>query len=100
RLGRSNGHAGTFFRGKGCRHCRQTGYRGRMGLFELLFVNDPIRRVIHDRGNGAQILAAVDASHQRMREHGLAKAAAGETTVEEVLRVTQDTPAEDALATE
>ncbi len=100
RLGRTNGSVATYFRGRGCRQCRQTGYRGRMGLFELLFVNEPIRRVIHDRGTGAEILAATDASHERMRQHGLTKAAAGETTVEEVLRVTQDTPTEEALETE
>jgi len=79
-----------FWRGRGCRDCRHTGYRGRMGLFELLMVNDELRELIVKHSSATQILQV--ARHQGlklMREDGWAKVLRGETTVEEVNRVTK-----------
>ncbi len=85
---RANGT--TFYEGAGCRDCRQTGYRGRMGIFELLYVDDAVRDAIGRRASSSQISAAADEGHVPMAEDGYRKAAAGLTTISEVLRVTQE----------
>jgi type II secretory ATPase GspE/PulE/Tfp pilus assembly ATPase PilB-like protein len=93
-----NGRTGHFFRGAGCRQCRQTGYLGRTGIFELLRVTPNVREAIVRRDTTGQIAAAAPPDHQPMREDGYWKAAAGVTTLEEVLQVTQDTQTEEALS--
>jgi general secretion pathway protein E len=78
-----------LYRGRGCPACRETGYRDRVGIFEILRVSDPIRELIQSRANASQIRAAAVAEGMTLlREDGLKKATAGTTTVEEVLRVT------------
>ena len=94
----NNGETGTFFRGKGCRNCRQTGYLGRTGIFELLRVSPKVRDSIVRCATANEIAAAAPQDHHPMREDGFRKAAEGITTVEEVLRVTQDTQTEEALS--
>jgi general secretion pathway protein E len=84
--------------GQGCEKCRKTGYRGRLGTFELLIVDDAIRRHIQQRATAAEIrLAAIDAGMATLRDDGLTKVLAGVTTVAEVQRVTMKTasPAEE-----
>ena len=76
-------------RGIGCDECMQTGMRGRTGIFELLTINDPLRRVISDRPTIDQITKAASADHVCMRRDGISKIIAGITTPEEVMRVTQ-----------
>lgn len=80
-----------LYKGMGCEHCIQTGYWGRTGIFELLIIDDEIRDLITKRA-GAHIIkhTAMDKGMSALREDGLCKALAGETTVEEVCRVTQD----------
>jgi type II secretory ATPase GspE/PulE/Tfp pilus assembly ATPase PilB-like protein len=74
---------------KGCNVCRQTGYRGRLGIFELLLVDEPIRRHIQARATAAEIATAAAAGGMKtLREDGAAKVLAGVTSVDEVLRVT------------
>jgi len=74
-------------RGKGCPTCRQTGYKGRLGIFELLLMTEPVRYAV---GAKASAQAIRDAAGMRaLRDDGMAKVHAGVTTVEEVLRVTQ-----------
>jgi type II secretory ATPase GspE/PulE/Tfp pilus assembly ATPase PilB-like protein len=76
-------------RGTGCPVCRGTGYRGRLGLFELLVVDDAVRERIQSRANAAEIKATAERNGmQNLRADGLAKALAGFTTPEEVARVT------------
>jgi type II secretory ATPase GspE/PulE/Tfp pilus assembly ATPase PilB-like protein len=77
-------------RGAGCEACDKSGYRGRIGYYELLRVNAEMRAGIGRRLNAAELLAALGPSHVTMRRDGLLKAAEGKTTVEEVLRATQD----------
>jgi general secretion pathway protein E len=73
----------------GCAECRQTGYRGRLGIFELLRVDDAVRRKIQVTATAAEISAATRADGMTsLREDGIAKVLAGRTTVDEVLRVT------------
>lgn len=74
--------------GAGCPECRQTGFRGRLGIFELLTVNDDIRTLIQNRSNAASIReVAVAGGMTLLREDGLRKVEANETTMEEINRV-------------
>ncbi len=79
-----------LYRGAGCRDCRNTGYRGRMGIFELLTVTDELREMIVKRRSATEILVvAREQGLKIMREDGWAKVLKGMTTVEEVVRVTK-----------
>jgi general secretion pathway protein E len=74
----------------GCKVCRNTGYLGRTTISELLVVTDPVRRQILESGSEAAIQqAALEAGMVSMFDDGLAKALRGETTIDEVLRVTR-----------
>ena len=79
------------FRGAGCDNCFNTGYRGRVGIFEMMQLNDEIRRLIM-KNEDASILteAARRNGMNALREDGWGKIAAGATTVDEVMRVTQE----------
>ncbi len=81
----------TLERGMGCDACRQTGYRGRTGIFELLTVSDPLRQALA-RGTDASELRTLlrDEGMITLRADGWRKVQAGITTVEEVLRVAGD----------
>src|SRR5881397_1416850 len=84
--------AGTaLFRGKGCDECRGTGYRGRSGIYELFPITEDARSLILRRAPTRDIRrVAMEAGMVTLRLDGWAKACAGVTTVEEVLRVTQE----------
>ncbi len=74
----------------GCRHCRSTGYAGRVGLYELLVANDEIRALATERTASHLIKkAAIKAGMRSLREDGWKKVLDGRTTVDEVLRVTK-----------
>ena len=76
------------FQGRGCAQCQGSGFRGRIGLFELFSVDDEARRLIMERKDGGAIrAAAIQAGMRTMYEDGLAKVLLGETTLEEVYRV-------------
>ncbi len=78
----------TFYRGAGCGTCRQTGYKSRTGLFEVLAVTEPLREVIARPVSTAALRqAAREAGMVTMLQDGVEKAAAGVTTLEEVMRV-------------
>lgn len=82
--------ARTLYRGRGCDGCKQTGYKGRTGIFELLIVDDKIRLLILERASAGAIRdAACDSGMRTLRQDGWAKVLDGVTTVEEVARVTQ-----------
>jgi type IV pilus assembly protein PilB len=81
----------TFYRGEGCPACKSTGYKGRIGLFELMETNESIRAMIVARASSSSLkAAAAQTGFKTLRQEGLLKAVKGITTVEEVLRVTQD----------
>jgi len=80
-----------LLQGKGCKTCLETGYRGRTGIFELLVVNDEIRRLIMEKKPAHLIKKSATASGMKtLRDDGAKKILNGVTTVEEVLRVTQE----------
>jgi type IV pilus assembly protein PilB len=83
--------AGRLVLGRGCNTCRETGFRGRTGIFEVMPVTDAIRSAM-TAGGGERALAEA-ASQSRamsMRQSGIAAALKGETTLDEVLRVTSE----------
>ncbi len=81
---------GVIWRGRGCRQCRGTGYRGRLGVFELFALTDPIRDLILQRkGSGVIKQVAVAEGMVTIRRDGWRKVLAGKTTPEEVARVSQ-----------
>ncbi len=79
------------YRAVGCEHCRQSGYRGRTGIHELLTLDEPLRRAIID-GKDANVLntLAAEGGMLSLYEDGLRKVASGQTTLDELARVTQD----------
>jgi len=73
----------------GCSHCAGTGYKGRIGLFEVMTLTEELRSLVVERASADQIARlAVTQGMRRLRDDGLAKVRAGETSVAEVARVT------------
>ncbi len=78
-----------LYRPVGCRRCRDKGYAGRVGLYELLVANDEIRQLAGERIASHKIKqAAMKAGMRTLRQDGWRKVARGQTTIEEVMRVT------------
>ncbi|WP_018691386.1 type II secretion system ATPase GspE [Algicola sagamiensis] len=89
-LGISENDSSIIYRAVGCEHCNQRGYRGRTGIHELLIVDDTVRELIHD-GQGEQSVERYIREHTpSIRQDGCYKVLAGQTTLEEVLRVTRE----------
>lgn len=85
----------SVFKGKGCKICRQTGYLGRVGLFEVLEVTKGIKKLISEKVDSDVIAdAAKKEGMKTMLDDGLEKVAQGITTIEEVIRVTKVEPLE------
>ena len=79
----------SFYYGKGCRECAKTGYKGRLGLYEMINVTDAIRLLITDRAPTMVIKnKAMEQGMRTIREDGLRAILNGDTTVEEVLKYT------------
>jgi type IV pilus assembly protein PilB len=88
RLGLEQGQH-TYYHGKGCVQCRQTGYRGRSGIFEILEMRQKIRKLVFENANQEVIReAAIEHGMVSLREAGINKLIDGITTFEEVLRST------------
>ena len=89
RLSQHDIESGGWRRGEGCSRCAGSGYRGRLGIFELIDVSGRVREVLSGGGGEAAIRqAARQAGGLSLREDGLRKARQGLTTLDEVLRVT------------
>lgn len=81
----------TIYRAKGCSECAKTGYQGRMAIYEIMPIDEKIRGMILKNTDSSTIKkAATDAGVKTLREDGANKIMQGLTTIEEVLRVTQD----------
>jgi type IV pilus assembly protein PilB len=79
----------TFIKGEGCERCGGTGFRGRVGAFEIMEVTPTITRLVMERANSQDLLAAARAEGMTvMREDAVAKAMRGLTTLEEAVRTT------------
>ncbi|CAK0747081.1 Type II secretion system protein GspE [Gammaproteobacteria bacterium] len=74
----------------GCEHCNQLGYRGRTGIFEVIEVDDAMRAMIHDGASEHTIEIYARKSAPSIRQDGLRRILAGDTALEEVLRVTRE----------
>ncbi len=86
-----DGDAVAGWRGAGCQECQGTGFTGRVGIFELMELDDEIRRLIMSNADAAEItLAARRHGMRSLREDGWGKVKAGVTTAGEVVRVTQE----------
>ncbi|MHB1034238.1 MAG: GspE/PulE family protein [Pirellulales bacterium] len=79
-----------MYRAVGCRACRQSGYSGRLGLFELLITTEHIRQLAHDRASSWAVKqAAMEEGMRTLRQDGWRKVLNGRTTLDEVVRVTK-----------
>jgi general secretion pathway protein E/type IV pilus assembly protein PilB len=80
----------TVYRATGCRTCRQVGYCGRIGLFELLVTTERIRQMAHDRSSTWAIKkAAMEDGMRTLRQDGWTKVLSGRTSIDEIVRVTK-----------
>lgn len=78
---------GRFYQGVGCDECRGTGYRGRVGIFELLPISAELRELIVHRRSSGEIKSAAHKNMMTMQQDAIQKAVHGITSLEEVLRV-------------
>ena len=79
----------TFYYGRGCAECNDSGYRGRMGIYELLDISDPIRDLVNQRAPSVVLRQkAIELGMQTLRESGLRAIFDGLTTLEEVVKYT------------
>jgi general secretion pathway protein E len=91
RLNIDPGRGDTFYRGRGCEKCMDIGYRGRTGVYELLSINEKIRAAILANADAGSIRSmAIEHGMIPLRSAGLELARQGITTLEEVIRVTQE----------
>jgi general secretion pathway protein E len=80
-----------IYRAKGCRVCRNTGYRGRSAVHELMIVDDDVRDLVMKKADASSIRRACTSKGMKvLRQDGAERVMAGQTTIEELLRVTQE----------
>lgn len=78
----------TFYRGRGCERCRQTGYKGRIGVFELMMITDHLRELVLRKAPTHELRqAGLEAGMVTLRQDAMQKILEGTTTMEEALRV-------------
>ncbi len=86
-----SGRPDALYRPIGCAKCKQTGYRGRTGIYELLEVDDTLRSMIHSRESEQRLRDyAMKIGMLNLRDDGLRWVVSGDTSLEEVIRVTRD----------
>jgi len=78
----------VIYKPVGCEHCNNSGYRGRTGIYELIEVDEELRQMIHDQASEQSMLAHVRKFSAAIDAHGQMRVQSGETSIEEVLRVT------------
>jgi general secretion pathway protein E/type IV pilus assembly protein PilB len=81
----------SFPRGRGCDNCRHTGYQGRLAIYEICVINEALRRAVVEKRDGGELKQiAVATGMETLRQDGWRRVAQGKTTIEEVVRVTQN----------
>lgn len=80
----------TIYRAVGCGACQQRGYRGRMGIYEVVTVDDTLQQLIHERASEQALEQQARRHGPSIRQDGMSKVLAGLTTLDEVLRVTRE----------
>jgi len=79
-----------FKRGEGCDSCRQTGYQGRLAIYEICVVTEPLKKLIMQKRDGGELKqCAITNGMETLRQDGWRRVGQGKTTIEEVVRVTQ-----------
>lgn len=92
----SSGGPGRYRRGAGCENCRQTGYRGRTAIYELCPLTENLQKLVIQKASGTELKqCAVNGGMLTLRQDGWRRVLAGQTTLEEIVRVTQT---DDVLA--
>jgi len=87
-LNTENTQGVKFYRGRGCDHCKNTGYKGRCGIYELMTMNDEIRELALERASGHRVKeAAMRGGMMSLKQDATEKVLLGVTTLEETLRV-------------
>ena len=79
-----------IYQARGCASCLQTGYRGRSGIYEMIEIDDQLANMIHESESQSQIEAYCLTKGKNLRDDGIRKVILGETTLDEVFRVTRD----------
>ena len=80
----------SFYEGRGCKECSETGFKGRLGIFELMVMNEELRRLTITRADASKLRkAAIEGGMKTLRSDGFEKVSLGHTTLAEVMRVTQ-----------
>jgi len=98
RIGPEEATSATFFKGRGCEQCRNTGYRGRLAIYEILPFSEPIKDLTVNRAPSNEIRRkGCELGMITLREAGRLRACRGDTTIEEVLRVTADADMADVF---
>jgi general secretion pathway protein E len=87
-LGLPAGASQTLYRGQGCDHCNYTGYRGRAGVYELIEIDDTLRQMIHKGASEQEMLRQAREHYPGIEADGRNRVLVGDTSLEEVLRVT------------
>ena len=85
-LGKS-GQSVTLYRGEGCAQCDYSGYRGRIGIYELVEINDQLRRQIHEKDGELELTKTAREQSESLVSEGFDKVLRGITSIDEVLRV-------------
>ena len=88
----------TLYSPVGCARCNHTGFEGRLGLYELILADDTLKRLIHDDAGEQALAAHAFKSSQKLADSGWAHVRAGHTSIEEVLRVVQQSETEEVPA--
>ncbi|WP_444884974.1 type II secretion system ATPase GspE [Microbulbifer sp. PSTR4-B] len=89
-LGVAPAEDALIYRPNGCDECNHSGYVGRIGIYELVPLNEIMRQLIHDRASESKLVAEARKLGPSIRDDGIAKVLAGRTSLEEVMRVTQE----------
>ena len=89
-IGLKPGDTDKVFRPQGCDQCNNTGYRGRTGIYEMVLIDETMRDMIHDRASEQSLERHARQFTPSIRTDGWRKALAGDTSIEEVLRVTRE----------
>jgi general secretion pathway protein E len=79
-----------IYKANGCSECLQTGFRGRTGIYEIIEVDDSVATMIHDGASQPELEKYCRTRSQSLRDDGIRKVLQGETTIDEVLRVSRD----------
>lgn len=80
----------VLYQAVGCQHCKHTGYDGRSGVYELIMIDETLRSMIHDQSSEQHLKKYARTLFPSIRQDGMRRVLSGDTTLEEILRVTQE----------